>query len=428
MSEKAFEEEFEDVKKEVSREDKIRERRRLRQERFPPISIEELDEILSLTIKKDRMNKIVALLCCASAYTEDSQLNVSFNAPSSTGKSYIPLEISSLFPQGDLMKVGYCSPAAFFHDTGVWDGERKCLVINLERRILIFLDQPHNKLLHRLRPLLSHDQKEIRIKITDKTEKRGLRTKNVLLRGFPAVIFCTAGLSIDEQEATRLILLSPETTQEKIRQGIDEAIFKGCDPEGHRQRIVADPKRKLLIERLEAIKEERVKRIVIFDRGEVARRFYSKRRCLKPRHQRDIKHLMSIVKSFALLNLWHRETAKDPRVIVACEEDVSAAFQIWEQIALSQDLNLPPYVLSLFKEVIVSLYDVKQRGLKRNEILEAHLKVYGRPLDAQLLGREIIPMLERSGLIVQDQDPDDKRYRLVTPVSPETDSGMEAEN
>jgi hypothetical protein len=415
------------VKKEVTREDRIRERRRLRKEKFPQISIEDLDEILSLTIKKDRMNKIVALLCCASAYTEESQLNVSFNAPSSTGKSYIPLEISSLFPQGDLMKVGYCSPAAFFHDTGVWDGERKCLVINLERKILIFLDQPHNKLLHRLRPLLSHDQKEIRIKITDKTEKRGLRTKNVLLRGFPAVIFCTAGLSIDEQEATRLILLSPETTQEKIREGIDEAIFKGCDPEGHRRRIVADPKRKLLIERLKAIKEERIKRIVIFDRGEVARQFYSRHRCLKPRHQRDIKHLMSIVKSFALLNLWYRDTAKDPRVIVACEDDVEAAFQIWEKIALSQDLNLPPYILSLYEEVIVRLYEKTERGLKRNEILKEHLSVYGRPLDAQLLGREIIPMLERTGLIVQDRDPEDRRCRLVTPVSPDVDPAIAEE-
>jgi len=53
------------------------------------------------------------------------------------------------------------------------------------------------------------------MKITDKTQKFGLKTKNVLLRGYPSVIFCTAGLKIDEQEATRFLLLSPEINQEK---------------------------------------------------------------------------------------------------------------------------------------------------------------------------------------------------------------------
>jgi hypothetical protein len=57
--------------------------------------------------------------------------------------------------------------------------------------------------LHDCDPLLSHDKKEIAIKITDKTQKNGTKTKNILLRGYPSVIFCTAGLRIDEQEATR---------------------------------------------------------------------------------------------------------------------------------------------------------------------------------------------------------------------------------
>lgn len=67
------------------------------------------------------------------------------------------------------------------------------------------------------------------MKIADKIQKFGLRTKNVVLRGYPAVIFCTAGLKIDEKEATRFLLLSPETKQENIRKAIHEKLTKETD-------------------------------------------------------------------------------------------------------------------------------------------------------------------------------------------------------
>ena len=65
---------------------------------FRPLTGAQLSEILALTIKKDNANKLVSFLCQLSAYTEDAPFNVSYNAPSSTGKSYIPTEIAALFP------------------------------------------------------------------------------------------------------------------------------------------------------------------------------------------------------------------------------------------------------------------------------------------------------------------------------------------
>ena len=46
-----------------------------------PLTLESLGETLGLTIKKDNSNKILTFLCELSAYTEDSQFNISFNAP-----------------------------------------------------------------------------------------------------------------------------------------------------------------------------------------------------------------------------------------------------------------------------------------------------------------------------------------------------------
>src|SRR3989338_7998327 len=237
-----------------------------------PLTSQELISILGLTIKKDEENKLITFLCELSAYTEGSQFNISFNAPSSTGKSYIPTEIARLFPEEDVVEIGYCSPTAFFHDVGEYDKENNRHLVDLSRKILIFLDQPHTQLLERLRPLLSHDKKEISLKITDKNQKAGLRTKNVLLRGYPAVIFCTAGLRIDEQEATRFLFLSPEKNQEKIREGIAATIRKEADSESFTSWLEENPERILLKERISAIKQEGIKEINIAGYEQVEQR------------------------------------------------------------------------------------------------------------------------------------------------------------
>jgi hypothetical protein len=104
--------------------------------KFKPLSSGELLETLGLTIKKDDENKLITFLCQLSTYTESSQINISFNAPSSTGKSYIPTEIARLFPEQDVIEIGYCSPTAFFHDIGQYVKELNGYIADLSRKIL----------------------------------------------------------------------------------------------------------------------------------------------------------------------------------------------------------------------------------------------------------------------------------------------------
>lgn len=402
---------------------------------FSPLSASDLASILNLTIKHDVENKIAAFLCELSAYSEDSQFNISFNAPSSTGKSYIPTEIARLFPEEDVMELAYCSPTAFFHDAGEFNKELQGYLVDLSRKIVIFLDQPHTNLLAHLRPLLSHDKKEITIKITDKGEKHGLRTKNILLRGYPAVIFCTAGLQIDEQEATRFLLLSPEINQDKIRESISQAVRKASDSDAFNAWLEEDPERKLLKERVRAIKRANIHDIKIDAESAVKERFLAQCKMLKPRHSRDIKRLISIIKSFAILNLWWRE--RNGKTIIANENDVNEAFKLWEKISVSQELNLPPYVYNLYQEIILPAWEEKnggrsasfeditgKLGITRNEILQKHYRIHGKMLDNSLLRMQILPMLETAGLITQEPDPNDKRKILIFPATaPEKEEG-----
>ena len=391
--------------------------------KFKPLSASQLVDILGLTIKRDEVNKLITFLVQLSAYTEDSQINISFNAPSSTGKSFIPTEVAQLFPQEDVIEVGYCSPTAFFHDYGKFDKEQKGYTVDLSRKILIFLDQPHTMLLQRLRPMLSHDKKEIHLKITDKSQKFGLKTKNICLIGFPTVIFCTAGLTLDEQEATRFLLLSPEISQEKIREAITEKIKKESDKSSYRKELEADPRRGLLRERIKAIKKEHVREIKISSPQLVEKIFFENVKALKPRHQRDINRIMSLTKTLALLNLWFRE--RDGLAVIANESDIMEAFGIWELISESQELNLPPYVHNLYKDVILTAWEEKNNelgggvsiGIGRQEILRKHHEIYGRFLPDWQLRQQIIPMLETSGLITQEPDPSDRRKMLVHPTN-----------
>jgi len=396
--------------------------------KFTPLSSKELSKILGLTIKRDEENKLVTFLCQLSAYTENSQFNLSFNAPSSTGKSYIPLEIAQLFPNEDVIKTGYASPTAFFHDKGNYREELKGYEMDLERKILIFLDQPHNLLLQHLRPLLSHDEKEILLKITDKSQKYGLRTKNILLRGFPSVIFCTAGLKIDEQEATRVFLLSPDTSQEKIREAINARIRKESDIDAYKNWLEEKPERKLLKERVLAIKQEGVKEIIIKSSEKIEETFLNERRVLKPRDTRDASRLISLIKAFALLNLWFRE--RSGSTIIANEDDISEALEIWNKISESQELGIPPYIYNIYREVLLPAFNdknqlpdeipaeaIKKIGLTRQELITNYYRVYGRSLPDWQLRQEIIPMWESAGLIIQEADPDDKRNKLIYPTN-----------
>lgn len=425
-------------------EESIEERLPPQNKSFEPMSINELTEILGLTIKRDEIPKLITFLSMLSAYTDDSQMNVSNNAPSSTGKSFIPLEISYLFPEEDIIKLGNCSPTAFYHEQGTYDKERNVIVVNLERKIIIFLDQPSNALLTRLRALLSHDEREIQAKITDKNQKGGNRTKTVVIRGFPAIIFCTAGLNIDEQEATRFFLLSPEVSKEKIADAIKEKIKKESNRGEYQRWLDENPKRKLLKERILAIREEQITDIRIEPYPVLEQMFFKRIKVLKPRHQRDIGRVASMVKVLALLHLWSRK--RDEATITANEDDIKNAFVIWDAISESQELGIPPYVYNLYKDVILSAYRDRNsekdsgegRGLTRSDIIKKHFEVYHRYLPDWQLRQQILPPLDSAGLIMQEPDPSDRRRMLIYPTAPltisqpqnnsESGSGVTVEN
>ena len=391
-----------------------------------PLTVDEVIEILGSTVKYDDQNKAIAFLCMILTYTEEDQTNLGFLAESSTGKSYIPLELSWYFPNDDIIKLGYASPQTFYYENGILipdptdtrdveeEKRRKIRVVDLHQKILIFMDQPHDLLLQRLRSLLSHDERKIVSKIVNKREKSGNRTETVIIEGFPTVIFCTARFTMQDQEKTRLLLLSPEINQEKLRESLILKIDKESDREAFLKRVDEDPGRRLLAARIETIKTAAIKYVNIPHefRERIYERFLEQHKFLIPRHQRDISRLLSVIKGHALLNYAHREKTEDS--ITANLEDVQAGFRLYNSVSEANELGLSPELFNIYRKLKKYLED-SENGITRKDFQKHYFFEFHKTVGREAVSN-ILKAWENVGLIVEQPDPIDRRMlRYVCP-------------
>jgi hypothetical protein len=407
------------------------------------ITISELNEILSTTVKHDEANKAITFLGMLLAQTDEDQYNIAFQAESSTGKSYIPLELAQYFPEEERRIYGGASPTSFYHEVGKYmpireaaaefdlkgifdagelaDEKRKVIVVDLERKVLIFMDQPHWMLMEKLRPLLSHDMKLLRYSTTDKTGKGGLRTKTVIIRGYPTAIFATAKPTQEDQERTRMWLLSPEVSQEKFLESLKLLGVKIGHREAFREWIETHPQRRWLKERIRQIRATGIRNVIIPDWKKILERYGEKRPYLSPRSQRDWPRLLFLIKGCALLNCFQR-VRSGHHVIITDQRDIDMGLNLYESIASSNELGLSPETYRIYEEVILPLAQ-GGKGVPKKEIAQRYFSLYHRPLADDRLRRQILPALESTGLIHQEPNPADKREMLVyctvpSPISP----------
>lgn len=217
--------------------------------------IEQVESYCNKIIKEDPKLVQKLLRVCFSAYT-GNPVNLAIMAPTSEGKTYATVMITDLFPAKDVIFIGKMSPTALIHQKGkLVDSEgneiqakldeldsmlenkedrkeiqqqRKQLLagaknlVDLRHKILVFAEPPDPQLLEVLKPIMSHDREEIEYKTT--MGDGSLHVKETIIRGFPAIIVCTAknekmNRVWDEME-TRFDMASPNTTVKKYRSAV----------------------------------------------------------------------------------------------------------------------------------------------------------------------------------------------------------------
>lgn len=117
-------------------------------------------------------------------------------------------------------------------------------LINLEHKILIFLDTPRMSLFSALMPLLSHDRYEAEYKYVD--TNAGIKTYKNLLRGWPCFIFAQA-VDYSKHERwpevqRRFIITNPKMdSKQKYQEAIHLIMQKNCLPDFiYQKQVVSD--------------------------------------------------------------------------------------------------------------------------------------------------------------------------------------------
>ena len=279
--------------------------------------------------------------------------------------------MAKLFPDEDKIALSGASPTSFFHGEGRVDKKRKAKIVSLERKILLMYEQPNPLLQQKLRAVLSHDERELHFRITNKDKKGAHRAEHIIVRGFPATVFCSAGMQLDEQEATRAILLSPDSTEEKLKEGIHLEVRRGSNVVAFEDWLESQPERIALKQRIIAIRQEKVGDIILTNPDEIEARFNKMFGKPKNRHMRDVGHLMKLIKAISLLNVWFRY--EPDGTIVASEDDINQGFELWGSVFESQNLNVPPAVLNFYKNVILPAYYAKKNDYDYKEDMNSGL-------------------------------------------------------
>jgi hypothetical protein len=443
-----------------------------------PMSDNFVINALNSTIKRDDTNKQITFYAMGLNYTFEDQQNLMYSAPSATGKSYIALEIAKYFPKEDVDSKGYTSKRAFFHQNSKleaadgselpdvkayvdeklklweekhekppartfnkkkedvrnpafvewkgarkaeygrlrdeWDAIDKLYVVDLEKRILIFKDMPDDQVMEPLRSLLSHDERDLIADITDKNSSGQNRTKRVKLHGFPTTVFIQANFSTDEQEKTRVFMLSPDMDQDKIKESLDLQAENLRDRDSFNTKIEAEEGRLALKARIELVKAMNIQQIVLKreDMESLKNRFISgidgTQRALMPRDMRDFPRIVALAKGHALFNLPDRVHEPNGN-LEATIEDIEAAEKIFEPIIMANRLGLPPYVYDWYQATLKGLLEaVGDEGLTKIEFNQCYYTRFKSRLSDKARKR-LISTLEEAGFLEERTNPGDKR-------------------
>jgi len=280
-------------------------------------------------------------------------------------------------------------------------------LVDLEGKVMVFLDQPNPELLERLRPLLSHDEKELRFTLTNKTSSGRTVTETAIIRGFPTVIFCTTKGYADQQERTRLIFLSPETSKEKTREVLEFLANEAGGAETSPLELEILRKRVRIV-RNSGVREVRVEGLPVLAAFEP----YATG---APADTRFFQILLSLVKAFTLLNVLNRRRDKSGKLI-AEPVDLEYALTVFSKIAESHRLGVTPLALQLFEGVKPVLQGAPQ-GLRRNELYRVFIQAYfpkaNDPIGEGVL-KDLLRQLVEAGLLVEATDPLDHRFRVYS--------------
>jgi hypothetical protein len=294
----------------------------------------------------ETVRKLILLTMC-SAYG-DYPLNLSLQQQFSSGKSTTTTQTAKYFP--DVWLLGAMSPKSLIHERGEYDEEKQGFIIDLQGKIIVFLDEPQYETLMMLKPLLSHDTFETTFKFVDKETGQ---TTATILRGWAAVIFCAPKSKYIMELCSRWLTASPETSTDKIQRVIKAKGEKASQP------TQQDPELKTWQTAFQLLSQEAPFKVVIPFANELAQCFRAK----KPIDMRFFDLFLALIKATTILHAYQRQKDQNGN-LTATIQDFEEAYTVFHEIERSTTLGLGQNILDFYNQIIKPLWEDEMAGDK----------------------------------------------------------------
>jgi hypothetical protein len=394
---------------------------------FDELLKEECNQIINVIERYVRMESEsvrIVFYVCLSAKSENP-LNLFLKGESSTGKTWIVTNVVKLFSKHDVWMLGGLSPKALIHQKGeivdengepiekprkvskkelrenpalrekyemeMEEYRRKMrnsqILIDMTGKILVFLEAPSRETFQMLRPILSHDSKEIMFKFVDKGQET-LSTKTVVIRGWPAMICCAAEVEWIEEMINRSLTISPKISAEKFREAHRVTALRFLNP-------IEDRIRQHEVE--EAMKT--VSKIwtnfkTLIPYGDIIAEIYPVN---LPRTMRDFKYFLGLIECHIL-------TSPHPSIFhpilgefrIATIADLQEIEKIWQNVYVQTISGLPETALKLYKII----EEIASKGIDPTvkEIVKAFVEKHGYTISSRCV-RVYAKYLDDYGLV-----------------------------
>ena len=451
-------------------------------EQGPVDKLEYVISVVKKTVKQeDALIRLITYTGLSSV--SNNPINLGIIGPTSEGKTWPVIRTLSYFPEDKIWNVGQMSTKALVRQNGVLidntgqpigqqviDLKKKisCLgsdkqgkekkaelkqklvellensrtLIELSGTILLFLEPPDRELLNLLKPILSHDKPEIEFPYVEKTQNEGFVTKKVVVRGWPACIFCSAKDESDwpgwPEIMSRFIIRSPNMNQTKYLESnmliaqtqslprlIQEKVIISTKDEELAKQCVSD-----LLREIRDFSKSAGQKYVDNDLlvwipygnilGEVLR-------SERGTDNRTNKRLMTLIKIIAISKskLRHKLLYVQEEYVIANLDDLAEALYITQNIS-----GIPAYKLKFFRETFLELYRLKREvdtsedktkkesiiGVTTKELSDYHKQKTGRAISPENISKTFLNELLNHDYIGSVESVIDKRKNIYYPL------------
>ena len=413
------------------------------------------------TVNQENSPIIQILYTSLSKDTADPN-NLIVSAPTSEGKTYPVIEVLKFFPKEDVFYIGKMSTMSLVRQKGILidsnnepvkdrnrqlnrdiskskdDNEKEALedeleeilddvrsVITLTGKLIVFLEPPQSEVWELIKPILSHDKEEIEYPFVNNTTIEGIITKKVVVRGWPACIFCSAK---DESNwptwpeiVSRFLITSPNMIPKKYEESNSLTAQRKSLPSFIQQQIIisdrdVDLAKQCLHYLTRQLRDNHNQ--VWIPYGEILAEAL---KAEKGTDSRATKRIFSFLDVIPLVkaDLRPRLVIKDMvNMTIATLEDLNEALSITQNYA-----GIPTNKMDFFSYDLYATYKEKgdsdpdaEDGVTTKEISQAYKLRTRKTLNSDAIRNSFLYELMNNGYVEQEDSLIDMRRKLYRPL------------